>query len=286
MLMNLQPDINSPAIKTRRPVIHAALVISILILFSGLLSSCVTVKSSSEEPYYVTEYTTENRTETYTEIVPVERIIRHEQPLQPYILWSSPQLTFNKHQSLWYYGYDLSGFTAHDKQKIKIVFFKQQFYEYTAISVFDMHPRGQILAPPLIAVSDNISAIVVLNNWISSIQTSSTFNTWINLANMKLDFAHFLGGSTDLFMNSATASPVELDTRRSREVAMLINGPTDPQNCRFSASLIWEEPITENVTRTSERTIPVQVEHKILKQQSVPQYRQVPFWETLIPGKS
>ncbi|RPJ63754.1 MAG: hypothetical protein EHM12_01480 [Dehalococcoidia bacterium] len=283
--MNLQPGINIPAGKARRPIIYAALLITIPIVCSGLLSSCVTVKSSSEEPYYVTELATENRTETYTETVPVERLIRHEQPLQPYILWSNPELTFNKHKSLWYYGYDLSGFTAHNKQKIRIMFFKQQFYEYTAVSVFDMHPRGQILAPPLIATSDNISAIVVLNSWISSKQTSSTFNTWIGMANMKLDFAHFLGGSTDLFMNRATASPVELDTRGSQEIAILINGPTDPQNCRFSVSLTWEEPVTENVTRTFERTIPVQVEHKILKQKSVPQYRQVPFWEALIPGK-
>jgi hypothetical protein len=283
--MNERPDINIPAVKARRTFIYAAILTSILILCSGLLSSCATVKTSSNEPYYVTETVTENRTETYTETVPVERMVPHEQALQPYILWSSPDLSFNKHKSLWYYGYDLSSFTTHGKEKIKIMFFKQQFYEYTAVSVFDMHPRGQILAPPLIAASDNVSAIAVLNNWISSKQTSSTFGTWIGMANMKLDFAHFLGGSTDLFMNRATAYPVELDTHGSREIAILINGPTDPQNCRFSVSLTWEEPVTENVTRTYERTVPVQVEHKILKQKSVPQNRQVPFWETLIPGK-
>jgi len=268
--MNLQPAKNIPAVKPRRPNIHAALVISILMLYSSLLASCVTFKSSSEEPYYVTEYTTENQTEVYTEIVPVEKSIRHEQALQPYILWSNPQLSFNNHQSLWYYGYDLSSFTTHDKQKLKITFYKQQFYEYVAVSVFDMHLRGQILSPPLIAASDNISAIAVRKDWITFKQPSSTYNTWLSLANMKLDFAHFLGGSTDLFMNKATASPVELDTRGSREIAMLINGPTDPQNCRFSVSLVWEELIMENVTRTSERSVPVQVEHKVLKQKTAP----------------
>ncbi|MBN1376341.1 MAG: hypothetical protein JXA01_09310 [Dehalococcoidia bacterium] len=251
-------------------------------LLLALLVSCVTVESQSQEPYYLTEYTTENRTELYTETVPVIKTITHEENLQPYIIWSNPQLVFNNHKSLWYYGYDLSGFKNAAEQKIKILFFKQQFYEYLAVSVFDMHRRGQILAPPLISASDNISAIAVSQNWITSKKEIGTYNTWFGMANMKLDFARFLGGKPNIFLNSATTYPIELDTRNCTEVAILISGPTDPQNCRFSALLVWEESVIEEVTRTAERSIPVQVERSVLKQNTVIQSRQVPFWESLL----
>jgi hypothetical protein len=254
-------------------------------LASALFSSCVTVQSSLEEPYYVTEYTTENRTEIYTETVPTVRSVPYEKVLQPYVLWSNPQLEFNGHNSIWYYGYDLSDFPAREKQQIKLVFFKQQFYEYLAVSVFDMDPSGQILAPPLISASDNISSIVVERTWITSKEGISTSNTWFELANMKLNFAHFLGGKTDLFLNSATAYPVGLDTRGSREIAVLIYGPTDAQNCRFNTILAWSENVTDYVTRTAERSVLVPVEHRIIKQKSMLQSSKVPFWESLLTNK-
>jgi len=283
--MNLQSANNTLQRKSRSPTIVLVLVFSALMLASALFSSCVTVQSSLEEPYYVTEYTTENRTEIYTETVPTVRSVPYEKVLQPYVLWSNPQLEFNGHNSIWYYGYDLSDFPAREKQQIKLVFFKQQFYEYLAVSVFDMDPSGQILAPPLISASDNISSIVVERTWITSKEGISTSNTWFELANMKLNFAHFLGGKTDLFLNSATAYPVGLDTRGSREIAVLIYGPTDAQNCRFNTILAWSENVTDYVTRTAERSVLVPVEHRIIKQKSVLQSSKVPFWESLLTNK-
>jgi hypothetical protein len=283
--MNLQSKKNTGQKRSRSRTIVLILVFSTQILCSVLFPSCVTVKSSLEEPYYVTEYTTENRTELYTETVPIVKSVPHEEFLQPYILWSNPQLLFNTRKSLWYYGYDLSGFPVHEKQQIKLVFFKQQFYEYLAVSVFDMDQRGQVPAPQLISASDNISSIEVEGNWITSKEDISTFKTWFKLANMKLDFAHFLGGKADLFLNRATSYPIELNTRGSKEIAVLIYGPTDPQNCRFSATLVWTENVTEYVTRTAERSVPVQVEHRVIKQKSVLQSRQAPFWEALITNK-
>ncbi|MCX6005703.1 MAG: hypothetical protein NTZ34_00355 [Chloroflexi bacterium] len=269
----MKSDNNTRQRRSRSGTIVLILVFCAQILSSVLFPSCVTVQSSLEEPYYVTEYTTENRTELYTETVPIVKSVPHKEVLQPYILWSNPQLLFNQRKSIWYYGYDLSGFPPHEKQQIKLEFFKQQFYEYLAVSVFDMDQRGQILAPQLISDSDNISSIVVKPNWITSQEDISTFNTWFKLADMKLTFAHFLGGRTDLFSNSATAYPVELNTRGSREIAVLIYGPTDPQNRGFSATLEWSENVTEYVTRTAERSVPVQVEHRVIKQKSVLQSR-------------
>jgi hypothetical protein len=283
--MNLQSGKNTGQQRSRARTIVLILVFSAQILCSALFTSCVTIQSSLEEPYYVTEYTTENRTELFTETVPIVKSVPHEQVLQPYVLWSNPQFLFNNRKSIWYYGYDLSGFPAHEKQQIKLAFFRQQFYEYLAVSVFDMDQRGQVPAPQLISASDNISSIEVEGNWITSKETPSTFKTWFKLANMKLDFAHFLGGKADLFANRATTYPIELDTKRSREIAVLIYGPTDPQNCRFSATLEWTENVTENVTRTAERSVPVQVEHRVIKQKSVLQSRQAPFWEALLTNK-
>lgn len=250
-----------------------------------LFPSCVTIQYKTEEPYYVTEYITENRTESYTETVQIVRNISHEENILPYILWSNPQLMFNDHKPLWYYGYDLSGFAAREKQKIKIEFYKQHFHEYLAVSVFDMHRRGQILSPPLISAADNISVIAVEKELITLENDISTFSTWRALANMKLNFANFLGGRADMFLNSVTASPLELDTRGSKEVAILISGPTDPRNCRFNTTLVWEEQVTENVTRKVERSIPVQVERNVLNHKTVLQSRQAPFWELFLTSK-
>jgi len=283
--MNLHSANNTRQRKSKSRTIVLILVFSAQILSSALFSACVTVQSSLEEPYYVTEYTTENRTELYTETIPIVKSVPYEKVLQPHILWSNPQLLFNGHNSIWYYGYDLSGFPARETQQIKIACFKQQFYEYLAVSVFDMDPSGQILAPPLISASDNISPVEAEHYWITSKEDISTFNTWSELANMKLDFAHFLGGRTDLFLNSATTYPVELDTRGSREIAVILSGPTDPLNCRFNTTLAWSENVTDYVTRTAERSVPVQVEHRVLKQRSVLQSRQVPFWESLLTNK-
>jgi hypothetical protein len=89
----------------------------------------------------------------------------------------------------------------------------------------------------------------------------------------------------DLFLNRVNTYPVELDTRGSKEIAVIINGPTDPQNCRFNATLMWTENATEIVTRTAERSVPVQVERRVMKQKSVLQSRQAPFWESFITNK-
>lgn len=279
--MFINPKVSNRLLKTACgpgdiPItLMAAIPVSFILLFS----SCITVGYAAEEPYYVTEYVTENHTRIFTEIVTITRKVPHEAGIQPYILWSNPQLVFNDHRSLWYYGYDLSDFAGRENTKIKISFFKQHFHEYLAVSVFDMHRKGQILSPPLISASDNIVAVSAENEWITSRLPVSTFDIWRTLANQKLDFAGFLGGSTDVFLNTVTPAPIVIDTHGCTEVAVLISGPTDPRNCRFNVSILWEEAIAENITRTVEHSVPVQVERKVPRQREVQQSRQVPFWE-------
>jgi hypothetical protein len=278
--------LNDPGKIHLRPWVSAFIpLMSILLLSATFFSSCITVQTPTEEPYYVTEYTSENQTESHTETVPVTRTIQHEDVIQPYVIWSNPQLLFNKHKSIWYYGYDLSSYPIHEKEKIKITFFSQQFYEFLSVSAFDMDPRGQILAPPLMAASDNISLVPSQLTWITIQEDTSTYTTWLNSANVKLNFAHFLGGKINLFVNSSTTDPIELDTHRAKDVAVLIAGPTDPQNCRFNTTIVWTETVTENVTRTAERSVPVQTEHRVLKSKTTVQPRQVPFWDAFTTAK-
>ena len=265
--------------------ITGILLPAILLFAATAMASCVTVQTPVQEPYYVTEYTTENTTETYGETVMGVRNVIHRNTLQPYLIWSNPQLAFNKHKYIWYYGYDISGYPGPDNRTLKLTFYKQSFYEYLSVTVFDMDPRGQILAPPLVAYAENVTASKSATGWITSKPEISTYHTWFGIANTKLDFALFLGGKNDIFANCATADPLEFNTHHSRDIAVLITGPTEPMNCRFSAELTWNESIAENTTATGERTVPTQVEHRVLKSRTTLQSRQVPFWESFTAAK-
>jgi hypothetical protein len=134
--------------------LYSRILIIATLLLSAISASCVTIVAPGEETYYVTEYITENRSEPFSEVVPVAASISGEDVLTPYISWSGMAFVFNGIKHVYYYGYDLSGLPLHDSEKIKIAFSKQQFYEYTTVSLFDMSARGQILAPPLISAGD------------------------------------------------------------------------------------------------------------------------------------
>jgi hypothetical protein len=231
------------------------------------------------ETYYETGFVTENRTETYDETVAVVKTVSGGEPLIPYIVWSNPGLKFKGNKFIWYYGYLLPA--SHAEEKIRISLLKQDYYEYSAISVFDIAPRGQVLQPPSISPSDPPQPPAVEWRWIVTEGDSSTIGNWLNTANIKFNFARFLGAQSDLWMNRAKAYSIDFDTRGARDIAVIISAPTIPQNARYSASLVWMDNLTENVTRTMERQVPYRVEHKIEKQRTVYQTRQAPFWEAL-----
>ena len=84
--MNLQAQNNYSKNRERPQAAIFILLFCALLPSTALFSSCVTIQSSSEEPYYVTEYTSENKTEIYTETVPVIRSISHEE-LNPAICY-------------------------------------------------------------------------------------------------------------------------------------------------------------------------------------------------------
>jgi hypothetical protein len=264
---------------------NAFLVLACIIgaLFYLLIGACVNVQYPVQKSYLITDYVTENKTQVINETVPVTSSKSQEVTVTPYIIWSNPQLRFKENHSIWYYGYHLPEPAEGEKTYLKITFFRQRYYQDISASVFDMSPRGQILAPPLLLASDNTSIKLPALNWITSKEDVSTLSTWMNVANLKLDFAHFLGGKTNLFLNSEDASPLELDMRDCTDVALLISGTKDPQNCRFATSVVRIVTITDNINRAAESPITVQTENKHVEQKTVMETRQVPFWESFFP---
>ena len=258
-----------------------------LLLPAGILvflltsASCVPVQYPVKETYYESVLVTENRTETYEGTAAVVKTVYGEEPLTPYMMWSNPSLKFKDNRFIWYYGYRLPAARAHAGEKIRIKLFKQEYYEYSVISLFDMAPRGQVLQPPAISPSDPPDPPAVEWRWITSEGDTSELGNWLNTANIKFNYARFLGAQSDLWMNRGSAYAIDFDTRGASEIAVVISAPTIPQNARFAASLAWTDNVTEYVTRTMERQVPYQVEQRVEKQRTAYKTRQAPLWEAI-----
>lgn len=259
----------------------SAITFLLAILTTGL--SCTSIAQPVKESYVETQLVAENRTETVIETVPVTKIVTGEEPIQPYIMWSNPGLTFSGYDYVWYYGYNLAGLPHHDKWQLIINIYEQKYFENTVLRVFDMSPRGQILAPPSIASSDTIPSTQVQQTWLSpKIGTGIPLN-WLSLANVKLNYARFLGGRSNLWSDAESSHALELDPKSSSEIAVVISGPTFPQNARFSTSLAWSDNVTLLTTVQYNRQVPYEIENKLEKQRTVIKTVQVPFWELLLP---
>ncbi len=259
----------------------AGRVLSLLILTALAISalSCVPVQYPQKEINYETVFVTENRTELVSETYSVTRTVSGQEQLTPYILWSSPTVKFKGTQFVWYHGYRLPGTQVHNIERIRISLYKQYYYENIAVSLFDMGARGQVLQPPLISSLDPVYNSTVQWDWFTYGTEAEAMNKWLNSANIKFNFARHLGGQADLWMNRWQPYDIEFDTRGARDIAVLFTGPTTPQNTRFSASLLWYDQVTENVTRTVERTVPYQVERRIQSERTVTKTSLVPFWQ-------
>ena len=262
-----------------RLFVATPVILLILCIFYSI--SCVTIQEPVIQKYIETTYVSENRSETCNEIIPVTRTVMVEEPLIPYVSWSNPRLKFGDHRYLWYYGYDLSKLPVNSPGKLKILLHEQKYYESNVVRAFDMTPRGQILRPPQISAADMANPPQVSWTWITMEGDTSSMDNWINLANIKLNYAHFLGGQANLWSRDSIGQVLELNTRGAEEIAIVISGPTIPQNARFTASLEWEQTTSESQASTGERQFPYQREIKTEKERTIFKARQVPFWELL-----
>ncbi|MGA2367351.1 MAG: hypothetical protein ABSF74_02105 [Dehalococcoidia bacterium] len=247
-------------------------VIFILVLMTivSIAAGCVDVNYPVKETYWENATVSENHSETYSDVIPVMRTISGEQLLTPYIVWSNPELGFNKLIHLWYYGYSLP---KHDESRVKILFLKPSYYEFVRVYVYDFGERGQILPPPLISAAENVSYAA------ARLQGIGSWNNWVNSADTKFTFARPLVGISDLWLNYEDNRIIEFDTHGSREIAIVINGPAVAQNCHFTATLTWSDNETENVTRTSDHLVTSNIQQPTEKTRTTFKTMQVPFWE-------
>jgi len=262
----------------------AGKLLPLLILVAATLPTlaCVAVQYPQTESYYDTVYTTENRTEVFTGTYPVTRTESGGEQLTPYVVWSNPTIYFKGTRFVWYYGYRLPDTRTHDLETIRISLYKQEYYEDVAVSVFDMGPRGQVLQPPIISPLDPVYTTRVEWTWLTypiDLDDSSAISRWLNSANIKFNFARFLGGQANLWLNRERSYDIDFNTRGARDIAVLFTGSSIPQNTRFSVSLLWSDQITDNVTGTVERQVPYQVEQRIQKEKTVNKTALVPFWQ-------
>jgi len=234
------------------------------------------------ETYSETSYITDNITESYNESVPVSTQPSGEYALSPYIIWSNADLDFQGgFRNIWYYGYSFSELPRHDMEIIRINILEQKYYENSVFRAFDMTQRGQILAPPLIAVTDTVPPKSIGYPWISTRGSIEAIDDWLNLANIKLNYAKFLGGRQNVWSKNQDSYILEFDLKGAREIAILISGPTIAQNVKFTASVAWTDNRTQYRTITAERQVPFQKEVQVEKQRTVFHTRQVPFWDIL-----
>ncbi|MDD5435437.1 MAG: hypothetical protein PH343_08415, partial [Nitrospira sp.] len=244
--------------------------------------SCVNISVPVTETYSETSYVTDNTTEIYSEEVPIVTTTSGEYTLLPYIMWSNPDLYFQGgSRYIRYYGYNFSDFTRHGKETLRISVLEQKYYENSVFRAFDMTKCGQILAPPLIAATDTVPSESIGWPWISTGGGLEAINDWLNLANVKLNYAKFIGGRQNIWSKNQDIYILEYDLKGAQEIAILISGPIIPQNIKFSTSVAWTDNRTVFRTETSERQVPRQKELQAEKQRTVLQSRQVPFWELL-----
>ncbi|MGA2159188.1 MAG: hypothetical protein ABSG90_08205 [Dehalococcoidia bacterium] len=257
----------------RRTIAGLSLIfILVLMIITGVSAGCVDVSSPVKESYWENSTVSENHSETYSELVPITRTVSGEQALTPYIVWSVAELGFNTLKHIWYYGYSLP---RHDESRVQIFFLKQSYYEFVRVYVYDFGERGQILAPPLVSTTENISSSAV------GLQGIGSWNTWIASADTKLALAHPLAGISDLWLNYDGNRTVEFDTHGSREIGIIISGPSIAQNCHFTTSLSWSDYTTENATRTTDHIVTSSIQQPTLQTRNTFETRKVPFWEIL-----
>jgi hypothetical protein len=252
--------------------LYVAIIIMLMLVVS-IVAGCVEVSYPVKETYWENTTVSENHSETFSQVVPIVRAVSGEQALTPNIVWSNPELEYNGLKHFWYYGYSLP---KHDESRVKVLFLKQRYYEFVRVYVYDFGERGQILAPPLISAGENVTSSTTALGDIGS------WKNWINSSNTKLTYARTLAGISDLWLNGEENQIFEFDTHGSREIAIIISGPSTAPNCYFTTTLSWSDYSTENVTRAADHIVTSSIQQPTEITQSILKTKVVPFWEILL----
>jgi hypothetical protein len=273
-------------------------------LILGFASSCISKEYPVTSTYTETAYRTESVTETYTENETTVDSITDSYELQPFYSWYSQDIAFNGQTNFWYMAYDIPQSPPYDNLRVKVSIWKQLQYESASIRILDMTKGGQLTSPAP-AIYGDTSEGQVKWTWItaSTIATGSTAGsssgsasydtsgdatgfviggastTWLDMANVQINQAKFLGGRTNLWSRPENPQVFDLDAGKAQKIGIIICGPQNQWNARVTMAGTFTRNAVSYNTVTRERQVSVQVPYEVQRQKTTYQASQVPFWE-------
>jgi hypothetical protein len=284
------------------------LALMIPLLLPGLVSSCISKEYPVTSTYTETEYRTEYVTETYTENETSVDSVTDSYELQPFSTWYSQNIAFNGQTNFWYLAYDIAQSPPYDNLRLKVSIWKQLQYESASIRILDMTKGGQ-LTTPAPAIYGDTGLGQVKWTWITAstagtttslssssgstsgstsddtsgettgITTGGASTTWLDMANIQVNQAKFLGGRTNLWSRPENPQVFDLDAGKAQKIGIIVCGPQNQWNARITLGGTFTRNAVSAKTVTGERRVSKQVPYEVQKQKTTYQARQVPFWE-------
>jgi len=279
-----------------------ALLLPLLLL--ALATSCVSREYPVTGTYMETAYRTEYVTETYTENETTVDSITGSYELRPVNTWYSQNIAFNGQSNFWYLAYDIPQEPPYDNLRLKVSVWKQYQYESASIRILDMTRGGQ-LSIPAPAIYGATDTGLIAWTWITATTTgtagawsSSSGSTsdnaseeasgattggastaWLDMANIQINQAKFLGGRTNLWSRPENPQVLDLDAGKAKKIGIIICGPQNQWNAQLTLQGTFTYDTVSDKSVTRERRVAVQVPYEVEKQKTTYQARQVPFWE-------
>lgn len=279
-------------------------VLMLPLLLLAFATSCISREYPVTSTYTETAYRTEYVTETYTENQTTVDSITGSYELQPFYTWYSQNIAFNGQTNFWYIAYDIPQSPPYDNLRLKVSIWKQLQYESASIRILDMTKGGQLTTPAPAIYGDTglgqvkwtwITASTTGTLTTSSSSSGSTSDnasseatgiviggastTWLDMANIQINQAKFLGGRTNLWSKPENPQVFELDAGKAQKIGIIICGPQNQWNARLTLQGTFTRNAVAHETVTGERQVAKEVPYEVEKQKTTYQARQVPFWE-------
>ena len=278
-----------------------ALLLPLLLL--GLATSCISREYPVTSAYTETAFRTEYVTEAYTENETTVDSVSDSYELQPFYTWYSQNIAFNGQTNFWYIAYDIPQSPPYDSLRLKVSIWKQLQYESASIRILDMTKGGQ-LTTPAPAIYGDTGLGQVKWTWITASTTGTSpsssssggtsdnasgeatsftiggaSTTWLDMANIQINQAKFLGGRTNLWSRPENPQVFDLDAGKAQKIGIIICGPQNGWNARVTLQGTFTRDRMSQKTATGERQVARQVPYEVEKQKTTYETRQVPFWE-------
>ncbi len=240
--------------------------------------ACIGKQVAVTQSYYETEYRTDNFTETYTENLTPSSSLSGEYELPSYYRWTSSDITFVGFANVHYFGYDIQDASLYDDVRLKILVWKQPQYETASILVYDTSKPGQLSYPDPAGTGETVEE----DTSSYKINGGNVSAGWLHTANQWIGQARLLGGRTNLWSSKDDPQVIELKAGKATKVAVIVSGPADSWNVSMALHVAWTINPGGQQLAVRERTAQKQTPYQVLRQKTVYQVKQVPFWEAIL----